>query len=326
MRRKSPGQVAILLGVLAITCSALLTAGVARAQWVCKAGQPSHPDLLGWCSKVGFTGPVQLRLWGFEGAPFYGLIDLVLINRKEDAFTGLAQISLFSDHTAMFEGLLFGRTRPLRTFRGLVQVAGLVQTEVMVGAAQVALFASAGQFFGLGQLGLTTDANSFRGGLQLGGWNSANDFAGALQLGLANFVDGKPRNDREHPGAPGKLRALGQFGLFNSARGDLYGFGQVGVVNVMNGYRAIGQFPAQVGAVNVALMATALVQLGLFNAIREDARTLQLGGLNYCKQDVLGAQIGLVNIARWVRGVQIGLLNISRSRWVPLFNFSDTPR
>ena len=63
--------------------------------------------------------------------------------------------------------------------------------------------------------------------------------------------------------------------------------------------------------------AEGLQMAGLFN-YAGTGRVLQIGGVNVGGESLLGAQIGLVNVAGDMRGAQIGLVNVARHSTVPV--------
>jgi hypothetical protein len=76
---------------------------------------------------------------------------------------------------------------------------------------------------------------------------------------------------------------------------------------------------------------------GLVQRVTDDMDALQIGAVNVAGRarpfqcalvfngasDMSGVQIGLVNVAGQLSGLQIGLINVSRSRILPILNWSD---
>ncbi|MCK5800000.1 MAG: hypothetical protein KAI47_22575 [Deltaproteobacteria bacterium] len=243
--------------------------------------------------------PIQVSntMWVFQGGWntrarfFYGIGQFALHANQARSFIGGVQLGLYGSYA--------------KEFAGLFQIGPLNDAKVFMGLAQIGGWnVHRRKFAGLGQLGLFNESSgNLIAAFQIGGYNRVHGtFYGALQIGVVNHT--------------GKREVLGpvQVGLLNWATHDLTSaLGQFGVGNVVD---HTFQGPFQVGVYNTAEIFYGAAQIGGFNYIGDEILGAQIGIANLARS-VSGVQIGLFNYARKLQGLQIGLVNISRHGGLP---------
>lgn len=257
-----------------------------------------------------FVGLVQFggmnRASRFHGGLQLGIVNTAESSDDDDVFVGLGQVGLVGASSvesyslvraALFQG---ASRRTTHVLLGIAPAEMAFESSV-VGGAQIGAVAYAGR--------------DFDGGLQIGVLaGTARTFSGIAQVGLVAYTGNNlyrevlgqdidnGNNDLE------TFRGVVQAGAVSLTDHDFEGVFQLGALGNLVGGSFSGV--AQVGLGNyVERRASAGVQLAGLNVVDDFAGAAQIGVVDYVDHEMVGAQLGVVNLAHRVTGAQVGLFN-----------------